>query len=245
MANLAADARLELFCELATRKASELAGRTDLVWSPADARGFWHFHCPQPGPKDDPHGWSGGPQAWVKIVGGILQAGCSKCGSGKADPVYLAQIIEAIGWKDNVEHPEFGQATYRHHEYETFDGRWQIRHTKIAFKDRRKNPIWQWSIRDPSAGAFSAYESFTPTEFALEHYPELKHFYFALKLYGHERFPTAAPYRCVVTEGERDADTFNTIMAEADITGLIATALPIQTPKASQLTIAQCSRTAV
>ena len=38
-----------------------------------------------------------------------------------------------------------------------------------------------------------------------------------------------------MTEGERDADTFNALMGEAGEAGWIATTLPIQTPKALSL----------
>jgi hypothetical protein len=229
----AADAALaERFCELATAKAAELSGRRDLAYSGPDSRGFFTFHCPLPGPGADPHKWQGAPRAWVKVTAAGLQAGCPKCGTGKADPDYLERVKAAISWiEDNVARPEFGQATYRHHEYTTADGRWSVRHSKVIFKDRRKKPEWQWSISDRTAGAFGGYRPFTPSDFCAEHYPELKAFSLALKLYGAERF-AAGSYRPVVLEGERDVDTFNALMLAAGETGLIATCLPHQTPGA-------------
>ena len=91
--------------------------------------------------------------------------------------------------------------------------------------------MWLWQILDRNAGAFASYESFEPSEFCAEHYPELKHFYLALRLYGFDRFQPSAAYRVVVTEGERDADTFNALMSEVGEVGWIATTLADPDPE--------------
>jgi hypothetical protein len=233
MPRTAVDARLEDFCERVTAAARRLRNRNDLAYTGPDREGFWHFHCPLPGPEDDPHKANGTPQAWVKITGGAILGGCAKCGNGKADADYLERVKAVIGWDDldNVQEGKFGEATYRHHEYTTSDDKWAVRHTKVIFKDRRKAPIWQWSVMDRRAGAFGSYRIFKPSEFCAEHYPELKHFTLALKVYGVERF-VRSTYRVVVLEGERDVDTFNDLMAAADEADLIATCLPHQTPSA-------------
>ena len=228
------DARLEEFVERATTAASARAGRR-LEWQPKDREGFWTYHCPLAGPAHDPHQWQGAPRARAKLVAGRIRAGCSKCTGGKFDDAYTAQVLEAIGWRDNVTAIEFGDAHSRRHFYVTCDDRYEVQHTKLTFKDRRKNPLWLWRILDRNAGVFASYEKFEPSEFCAEHYPELKHFYLALRLYGSDRFQPSAAYRVVVTEGERDADTFNALMSEVSEAGWIATTLPIQTPKALSL----------
>jgi hypothetical protein len=234
MASPASDARLEEFVERATSAASARAGRR-LDWAPKDHDGFWTFHCPLPGPEHDPHQWRGGPRARAKLIGGRIQAGCTKCTGGKFDETYVAQVLEAIGQGDNVAHVEFGEAHSRRHHYVTCDDRYEVQHTKLTFKDRRKKPLWLWKIRDRNGGFFAGYESFEPREFCAAHYPELKSFYLALRLYGFDRFKPSAAYRVVITEGERDADTFNALMADAGEEGWIATTLPIPAPKALSL----------
>ena len=57
-----------------------------------------------------------------------------------------------------------------------------MRRTKLVFKDRRKKPLWLWKVRDRNSGVFASYESFEPSEFCAEHYPEFKHFYLTLQL---------------------------------------------------------------
>lgn len=230
-ATAATDARLEEFCERATATAAARAGR-HLDYIPKDKNGFWTFHCPLPGPNNDPHAWQGAPRARAKWVGGRISAGCGKCTGGAFDDAYTARVLEAIGGSGNVTAVQFGAAHSRHHHYVTYDDRYEVRRTKLTFKDRRKNPLWLWAVRDRNAGAFGNFESFKPSEFCAEHYAAFKNFYLVLRLYGAERFPTTTPYRVVVTEGERDADTFNAVMTEAGASGLIATTLPVQTPKA-------------
>jgi hypothetical protein len=144
-------------------------------------------------------------------------------------------VFEVIGWRDNVTAVQFGAAHSRHHYYATFDDRFEVRRTKLTFKDRRKNPLWCWAARDLNAGVFASFQSFTPSELCAEHYPELKHFYLALRLYGFDRFQPSAAYRVVITEGERDADTFNALMGEVGEPGWIATTLPLPTPRALSL----------
>jgi len=230
-ATAATDAQLEEFCERATAAAAARAGRR-LDYRPKDRNGFWTFHCPLDGPDHDPHQWNGEPQARAKMVGGRISAGCGKCTGGPFDDVYTARLLEAVGWSANVAEIQFGAAHSRHHHYATYDDRYEVRRTKLTFKDRRKNPLWLWAIRDRDAGAFGSFQSFKPSEFCAERYAEFKDFYLVLRLYGAERFPAAGPYRVVVCEGERDADTFNAVMTEAGATGLIATTLPVQMPKA-------------
>jgi DNA polymerase I-like protein with 3'-5' exonuclease and polymerase domains len=222
-----ADAIAEDFAEQATARAREVRGKPGLVHAGPDRRGFFAFHCPLPGPESGPHQANGEPQAWCKVAGGTLQAGCSKCSGGKADTSYLEKVKAAIAWSDNVERPEFGAATWRHHEYQTADGQWSVRHSKCTFKDRRKSPIWQWGIADRAAAAFSVYRPFKPSDWAAEHYPELKSFTLALRLYRQELLEAAPTATAVICEGERDVDSFNSLG-----TGLVATCLPHQTPAA-------------
>ena len=178
MSSPASDARLEEFVARATSAASAKAGRR-LDWLPKDRDGFWTYHCPLDGPEHDPHQWTGAPRARAKLSGGRIRAGCSKCTEGKFDDAYTQQVLEAIGSDDNVTEVEFGAAHSRHHHYLTCDDRYEVRRTKLTFRDRRKKPLWLWKIRDRSGGFYASYQSFEPSEFCTEAYPELKNFYLA------------------------------------------------------------------
>ena len=237
-----AGARLEAFAEEVTNLARANHRRTDLQW---DQDGdLFKVHCPFPGPEHRPHRCNGGPQVLLFWKAGQLTASCPKClGSDHNDDdaraEYTESLLDAVGWtEEQAATPRRPVKVIREHAYFDRDGKHQVKHVK--FKPANGSaPGWFWTIAPVDGSGnigrprtLSRRHGYTSREFLAEHYQELEHLHHALRWYEEDRLVILQEYDAVViTEGERDADTFNVLMAAIGRTNMAATCLGYNKPK--------------
>lgn len=245
---------LEEFAEACTATARSLSGHDDLGWENGK-EGFVHFHCPTPGLRGSHQWNGGPrASAWLK-QGEVHAHCAKCVGTKADYPglaayeaardAYTDQVKRAIRWQqDSVIHAGFKHDILRSHLYYDRDFRHAVRRDKIRFQDGRKekgntNP-WRWRVADLVDGRLGAFASAWPIdEWLLKHYPEHDKIYDALCWYGIEEFvdrtvpgtltaatcPLKPSYRVLITEGEKDADSVNSLMVAGGYSELIATCL--------------------
>ena len=251
---------LEEFAEACTTVARGLAPKgTPIDWE-TGKDGFVHFHCPLPGMKGPhtwsgaprANAWIHGEnvEAWCSKCVGDKKGYPDQTSYETARSAYTDQVKRAIRWEqDGVIHVGFQTTVLRSHVYIDRDFHHVIRRDKVRYEDgRRENgnsDPWRWRSADlQTNGKPGPYVPMRAQSWLAAHYPEHEHLYDALCWYTIDALvdwntingpPTAAtvpllPCRIVITEGEKDADTFNALMAAAGVSDLVATCLCYNKP---------------
>jgi DNA polymerase I-like protein with 3'-5' exonuclease and polymerase domains len=248
-------ALLEEFAEACTNAAKNLAPKDrTLSWEPGKD-GFVYFHCALPGlrglhtwnggPRASAWFKDGNVRAHCPKCVGSRSDYQDNAAYEAALTDYTDQVKRVIRWEqDGVIHAGFKSSIIRSHLYFDRDFKHGIRRDKIRYEDGRKekgntNP-WRWRVTDLDAGQIvGTFSPMQSAEWLTKHYPEHDRIYDALCWYAIELFidpagtgaltaatcSLKASYRQVITEGEKDADSFNALMAAAGYDGIYATCL--------------------
>ena len=245
---------LEAFAEACTEVAKGLAPKGSTIGWDAGKEGLVHFHCPLIGLRGA-HTWTGSPRASAWLTRGVVEATCTKCvGDKKTYPdqasyeltraEYTDQVKRAVRWEEfGVVQAGFRTIVLRSHLYVDRDFQQVVRRDKVRYEDGRKErgntSPWRWRSAKLVKHRPGEFEVMRAEPWLAQHYPELDRIYDALCWYGIELFvdptgtgsmsaagvPLKATYRTVLTEGEKDADSFNALMVAGGYTNLIATCL--------------------
>lgn len=220
------------FAELCRQVAQERSGRSDLEINEGDASVF--HPCPMPR-----HEYRKGtrPPAWSTMISGGIVTKCHRCTEDDGrDPAEFTEAVKAeVGWEeDGVKRPRFADETLRWHDFVSCDGAHVVRHTKKRPAKGGAPDYWLTSLRKNSDSVFDqGFRTFKKGEFqewVADHYGWAKT-HFATRWYREELFDGVDLCQVVLTEGEKDADTFNRV-ARAGGGAAIATTLISPGPSA-------------